>query len=396
MKHRENSVRNWIIIICVFVYSLIGILLSARDNIQSYEQLIIPYNMSTYLLNYSDGFGSRLLVGSLLQLLYGCPLSAKIVGLNNIVVNLLDSTFATVLLCKGVERIQNQGNRKLLVWLIVLFFVMPSRALFIGKYFDKLDIYLFLILMLSIVVSYSEKLGNWRYLFITILSVVAQLIHQVYIFTYYVPVFFALLWMIVKDDYSRKSIRYTVSSLLVTALTFLYMQLFSHVRYDNLEELVRILSKRTESQFSDYMLELEYINTTSETLYETGIVSFLEDAEILVIYFLQGFPFLIAVLFFWKQVISNQSDKRCKVVYVLMQCAFMVYIPLFVLAEDWGRWMTSLYISVMSCIIMALYHNGKDVQRVFMQISGLYNKYWYLFWLFLIYEMQQQTFQVGW
>ena len=349
------------------------------------ESAISAYSFSGYLLNYSDGFGSRMLVGTILQAVCGGRISKDDIFQANYTILLLDCVIISFFLGKLIEGQNSKAHKIMVALLVVLFFALPSTSIWCGYNLGRLDIYMLLSALVSIWIISCKRLSTARYFLVSIVGIITVLIHQGYLFTYFVPVFIALLWDFMKSQYSRgRLIAYVGIVMLPMVLLFLYVQLFSQIHYDTIEDIHNVCASRTDGVFFDFMLEMEYVWSNKQNLLGKGLGGFFEDWYLILLRCVSLVPPGAVLFLFWKRVFGLTRDKR-KTVFVLMHLSFLVYVPLFLLTTDYGRWLTALLISAMANIFLGIYHKDDVFLKVLDEGYALCKKYYYLVVMLLAY-----------
>lgn len=379
-----------VIAIMLYLLRLHNICLgAATDSINEYE-------LSTYLLNYSDGFGTRMLIGSIIQVVFGGMISREEIFLVNHAILFLNCMIISIFFGRLVEKQKNSRHKIAILLLIILFFALPSTSIWSGKYIGRLDIYLVLCAMISIWIISRQMAPTLKYFIISLLSIIAILIHQAYVFTYFVPVFIALVWDIIKSDYKGKQIVKSIVIILIPMLgVFIFLQCFSPVHYDTLEEVHNICAERTTDHFDDDMLRLEYVLSNQENLLDIGWSVFIYSLDVLSLAFLSIIPFGVFVFVFWKRIFMQTHDKKRKIAFALMHLSFLVYVPLFILTYDYGRWLTSLLISVMVNIFLGIYYKDEAFLKVLDEGYTIGRKYYYLVAIFIAYYASMGLYEIG-
>lgn len=351
------------------------------------DKFIEDYEISLYLLNYSDGFSRRMLIGTIYQFLAGGVISKEFVVFMNGIVLLIADILVCVLLCHLVCVQQKKNYKFVTLFFSFLLFVLPSMSIFVGQYVARLDVHMLLLSLLSILCIHVGKFKDFRYVLVCLLQITAMLVHPGYAFTYYVPVFIALVWSVIEDDFSKKSIVLSVVLCVIpVVLGFFYIQYFTSLKYDTLEELLEVFSYRTNGNFDKNMPALEFFGSSMKECWGyTPLERFTEKFPRMVLMAVKLFPFWGLLYMFWHKVFVYTKDKKKIIAYALMHAAFLVYIPLFLLAIDYGRWMTSLCVGGLFNLYMLLYHKTCAVEQAMDEMYMILRKYYLLFLLLCFY-----------
>lgn len=318
-------------------FLLYSVYINRADNIYSYVK---PW----YVIDYSYGFGSRLLIGSILHLLCGEVVTdAAAYGFVVAVQCLLCvviALFAGYIYREGA----NQEVKIAVLFLIVLYLVSPASPeyLWTVENMGRLDTYLFLVTILIAFVYFGIKNAYLRYLLFTILGVLAVFIHQVYFFLFFPFLLVIMLQDLWKSGWDRKKIVCAVVSILIISGAFLYMQFGSGIYYDY-ETLMTKLNEHTDLPIDGAPMKAEYFWTLKDHFYQNMVPEIPHHLKYGFMLVCMLVPVWGGYLWIWLQSI-RRSYKRQKTKYILMLCTNLAYLPVFVLMNDWGRWFAALFI----------------------------------------------------
>lgn len=368
------------------------------DNFLSFyaDYFIDSYELSTYLLNYADGFSRRMLIGTLYQFLTGGVVSKEFILIANGVVLLMADLLVCIVLCRLVHAPQKKHHKIVTFVFALQLFVLPSMSILSGKFVGRLDVYMLLLSLFSILLLHVRKLKDFRYFLACLLQITAMLIHPGYAFTYYVPVFIALVWCVAEEDFSIKSIILsTILCVVPVVLIFFYLQYFTMIRYDSLEEYIEVLRYRTNGEFDVSMLALEYFYSMKEYRGYTPLEILGSRFPHLIWMAVKLFPFWGLLYLFWKKVFAYTKDKKKIMAYKLMHVAFLVYIPLCIMTIDYGRWATALCVGGAFNLYMLLYHKDRAVEKAMNEMYLLLRKYYALVILSFLYLATLPLFGIG-
>ena len=318
-------------------FLLYSVYINRADNIYSYVK---PW----YVIDYSYGFGSRLLIGSILHLLCGEVVTdAAAYGFVVAVQCLLCvviALFAGYIYREGA----NQEVKIAVLFLIVLYLVSPASPeyLWTVENMGRLDTYLFLVTILMAFVYFGIKNAYLRYLLFTILGVLAVFIHQVYFFLFFPFLLVIMLQDLWKSGWDRKKIVCAVVSILIISGAFLYMQFGSGIYYDY-ETLMTKLNEHTDLPIDGAPMKAEYFWTLKDHFYQNMVPEIPHHLKYGFMLVCMLIPVWGTYLWTWVQAIWH-SPKRQKIKYILMLCTNAAYLPVFILMNDWGRWFAALFI----------------------------------------------------
>ena len=338
---RMNKIRNWLskysVELMVGIFLLYSVYINRADNIYSYVK-------AWYVIDYSYGFGSRLLIGSLLHLLCGEVVTDA--AAYCFVVASLCLLSAAVALFAGYiyRRVTNQEVKKAVLFLIVFYIASPASPeyLWTVENMGRLDTYLFLLTVLMAFVYFGIKNVRIKYLLFTILGVMAVFIHQVYFFLFFPFLCVMILQNLWKSGWDKRNVICAVCSVCCIGVVFLYMQFGSGI-YDDYATLMARLNAHTDLSVDGAPMEAEYFWTLKDHFYKNMIPEIPHHLKYGFMLVCMLVPVWGTYLWVWVHAIRH-SHKRQKLKYVLMLCTNIAYLPVFILMNDWGRWFAALFV----------------------------------------------------
>lgn len=336
-----NKIRNWLskysVELMVGIFLLYSIYINRADAVYGYVK-------AWYVIDYSYGFGSRLLIGSLLHLLCGevvtdaaayCFVVASLCLLSVAV-----ALFAGYIYRKG----KNPEMKKAILFLIVFYMASPASPeyLWTAENMGRLDTYLFLLTVLIAFVYFGVRNIVVRYLLFTALSVVAVFIHQVYFFLFFPFLCVIILQDLWKSGWKKRNVICASCTVFCICGVFLYMQFGSGI-YDDYETLMAGLNAHTDQPVDGAPMEAEYFWTLKDHFYKNMVPEIPHHLKYGFMLVCMLIPVWGTYLWTWVQAIWH-SPKRQKIKYILMLCTNAAYLPVFILMNDWGRWFAALFI----------------------------------------------------
>ncbi len=334
------------------VFLLYSVYINRADNIYSYVK---PW----YVIDYSYGFGSRLLIGSILHLFCG-EVVTDAAAYGFVVASLCFLCVAIALFAGYIYRGGgNQEVKKAVLFLIVFYLVSPASPeyLWTVENMGRLDTYLYLVTLLIAFVYFGIKNMYIRYLLFMILGVSAVFIHQVYFFLFFPFLLVVMLQDIWKSECNRRNMICAAVTALIISGVFLYMQLGSGIYYDY-ETLMVKLNEHSDLPIDGAPMKAEYFWTLKDHFYKNMVPEIPHHLKYGFMLVCMLVPVWGGYLWIWIHAI-NRSYKRQKTKYILMLCTNLAYLPVFVLMNDWGRWFAALFI-VGFLDIMLLAGDGDD------------------------------------
>ena len=333
----RNGLRKYSVELMVGIFLLYSIYINRADEIYGY---VNPW----YVIDYSYGFGSRLLIGSIMHLLCGKVVTST--AAYGFVVAMLCVLSIVVALFSGYiyRRIKDSDIRKAVLFLIVFYLASPASPeyLWVAENMGRLDAYLFLITVILAFVYFGVKNTYVRYLLFLLLGIIAILIHQVWFFLFFPFLLVIMLQDVLKSGWDKKKVICTVCLTLCIGGVFLYMQLGSGIHYDY-ETLMTRLGEHADFDVDSAAMEAEYFWTLKDHFYKNMVPEIPHHLKYGFMLVCMLVPVWGGAMWIWLRSIKY-SDKKQKVKYILMLLTNLAYLPVFVLMNDWGRWFAALFI----------------------------------------------------
>lgn len=321
----------------VGIFLLYSVYINRADSIYSYVK---PW----YVIDYSYGFGSRLLIGSILHLLCG-EVVADAAAYGFVVASLCLLCLAVALFTGYIYR--GGANRRIkmaVLFLTVFYLASPASPeyLWTEENMGRLDTYLFLLTILIAFVYFGIRNVYIRYLLFTLLGVSAVFIHQVYFFLFFPFLLVIMLQDLWKSGWKPERVLCAGCTVLIIGGVFLYMQLGSGIYYDY-ETLMTRLNAHSDLPVDGAPMEAEYFWTLKDHFYRNMVPEIPHHLKYGFMLACMLIPVWGGYLWIWIRAVRH-SDKWQRVKYVLMLCTNLAYLPVFVLMNDWGRWFAALFI----------------------------------------------------
>ena len=311
-----------------------------------------PWPLTSYGISYDlVGFSSRAVIGSILTFLQD-PLQLDFVYKFILFTHIVNSALLAFMLGKMIRKTTNPERYVVLI-LIALFLVNPTSISSYSKMnFERLDIYLILLSMISILFL---KKKNCLFL-IPVIGFISIAIHQVYFFTYFVFIFILLLFEVIHLDFEKIYI-YTLSIFsLVVVVSFIYFQFFKPgVPVGGLEVINEKMIEKLDFGFSQDMIQTEYFGNIEYHIetYVKPSLDFLIDQTITTFIFLSPIIFIIYWLFF--RMYHYTASMFEKIMIIIIILTPLSRLPLLPFTIDWGRWISSTIICQFGIIFYLIY-----------------------------------------
>ncbi len=299
------------------------------------------YTPTAYQINYSNGFISRGLVGTLLKMFFRNVTYKKIIG---VVITSTMICFTTVSYLLQII-IKKMKNDKRIVVLCFLFVFNSVSFLYMFKngQAGRYDYFLFLNAIITLIIINKNK-----YLWIVpIITLMSMLIHENYLF-YYAPMICLLLCFNAYENKDKKSFKYGLLNFIVLCAIFFLIFFFGkNTGFNNYIEHTAYLQQYTDFEVSSVLVHdvyywplasiAKFVRTQMAPSY--GIVNYTYAIVSFGLYFFA----LLKIIF-----IPVYKKIHNKLVYVLLILSCFATLVLFFIGSDYGRWVTS----ITNCITM--------------------------------------------
>lgn len=316
-----------------------------------------------YVLNYKDGIGSRLLIGSLINLF--CPdyVTAKF-AYNFAVAGLLILCLLVSILFG--QFIRKSGEMKSTLYFTAFYMACPGSITHLAIGIGRLETYSFILCLLCVILFEKIKDDHIKYMSAAAGLYLSLLVHQGTLFLY-CPI---LMTLIIHDLTTKFNMRKAVSTLVYTGggiLIFVYLQIYSKLRYLTCDEAFQAVSARTDMQLDYHAVRLEYYSSLGEN-FEYGQKYFFEYYDVctkLFVSFMISLPLIIFIAGIWKSSFDKSGIKLIKNPQFWVVLTNMAFIPIYVIMCDWGRWTSALIGVLFFQIAYLMYKNDAGMRKTF-------------------------------
>lgn len=351
-----------------------------------------PWHVWSYAVDTSMGFSSRFLAGQILSLFCKDFVSAKdiyrfcvIVGILLIIIT---SALLNIVAKKADKKIQPS-----VLFIIALFITCPISiiSLFVPETFGKLEIFGLILSLVSVYLFNKIRNTPLKYAVITILSVLSIVFYQGNVFLYYNIVLVIMIYDVIGEKkIDVKKAVYGSLSVLISLIAFIRMQLFNTIIFNNADEMIAALQKRTDVTIDRKPIQLEYFSSmkSSYDLVTNFLGYFIREKFLLQIILL--IPVLFTVLYVVFKFLNTSNNTKTnstnlKVRNILSFLTIYLVVPQFVLNVDWGRWMISITVFLFFFILYFAYKGDCSMNNTLESISVMIKKKPYIAVLLIIY-----------
>lgn len=330
------------------------------------------YIFTQYLVSYNLGFISRGLVGSILTLIfknYTVHHIYSFITITNFVLIIMTSYFTAKVISKSNKKI-----REIVIVIAFFFIVNPSGLtyLFHFRNFGRLEIFSFILFFISIFVLFKNN--NLVYL-IPIISILNIMIYQTAIFLY-LPIIIIIIFYIAIKDRSKKHMIIFIITACFSIMAFLYIQIWGKITSIPYEEIVSIMWQKTDFEPSKGFLYAEFYMEIAGHL---GLMAI--HLEKMIPLFLIALMVYIPIFIFIYYIYINiliKSVKREKLAYFFIIANILTFIPVFVFAVDYGRWISAYFTMQITLILSLIYFKDKYVLSILNLLSPKFQKTKYI------------------
>lgn len=298
-------------------------------------------------LDYSMGFGSRLLIGSIYRLFYGEYLDEsaayKYVGIGI----MLTITVLAIVLGRLIRMALASAPscRNTVYGVILTYLAAPFSIAYVWneQNMGRFDVYMFLIAILGVLASLVVKNFYIKIVLLTILGVIGLAIHQGFAFLYYPWIVAVLCYDVFAENRVHvPQLAAVIVSGMIEVGTAVFFQFFSWVNFSSTEEMFEFVSSRTNMEMSDWTLQIEYFEDMRYQLEVITLGFFQYDRPFLQTFIILLFlaPLLVLYLLIWRDVFAHQRTlgvKWTQSPYLYVLLVNVCYVPMFVIHTDWGR-----------------------------------------------------------
>lgn len=335
------------------IFLLMMVVLSIIIFFANYDGDIDSYNTTILALNYTYGFTSRGLIGTLYYLLdmilpvsMYTPTSAK-------VFLFISTLLLVVVLFIFVHEVIKKCHETHIahVEILLMFLIVATISTYFGGWnFGRVDIYMIMISLLSAIIFIH---GKCEWLIIP-LSVLGVMMHQGYVFMYYNIILALLIWGIFsRKDKRRRYIIITLISLIICSALFLYFELFSHNYVDNtvFDQVAGLAADMSEDgEYHKTLLAHEILGVDLSGIEHEYHMKNLAEIILFALFML---PYIIIFFKLMVRVFKNANSKADKWKYALLYLGALTMLPDYLIKVDYGRWIMSTiaYYLIIGCFL---------------------------------------------
>lgn len=360
-----------------------------------------------YLADYSMGKASRLLIGSIVNLITDNP---NMEWINAFAVTVLFLTLLLVAVFVGRVVRNTDKELRAQLYIIILFFVTGSFTFtFFSKALGMLDIYTFIAALLAVVCAYS-KATRWL---VPVFCAIGVLIHNIFIVSYFPFVILTLFYFLIKENKKIMNSILFVASIAVTVALTVYFTAYSA---DNMavtfEEFCEIIRKKSSVEISDtglYGIGFHLFNIAGDDFggYTAGMpvdMPFFELLKNIIAYMFSEISlrkaaavivislFIFAAFWIiWIKCMKNTDSKGKKLIYLAFMLSSLIAFCGFVVTTDYIRWVQASLLTQFGFAFMMFLNKDEPFTETMRQLREYFkNKKFLLALIYMVYVLSVQ------
>lgn len=347
------------------------------------NDLLCGYVSLWYAIDYSYGFGSRLLIGTIMRLISpGGYVQNDTAYAFVIIANIILCAILGILLGKVLRKALTYGNDVFFAVsvLVVLYLASPATPEYLwnGANLGRLDTFLIINMMIIILISFKVKNRVIRYISFLSIALISILIHQIYFFLFFpslLVIYICDTWKYGVDKKDKKQYLIVIGSVVIIFLAFCFMQFCSGVYYDDLDELYNDLCASTSVYVDIAPLQAEYFWSIKDHFVTNMLPDMKERIRFAPLTVIMLAPMWAIYTKIWNMVIKSANDRVQKWKYILIRLTYILYIPVFALMNDYGRWFAALFIMMLMNLLVLIFNKDELVVDAVAKCGAFFKKY---------------------
>ena len=370
--------------VVVFMVLFIDYLLNRSDAIDSWVSC-------WYAVDYSMGFGSRFLVGTILSIFYDDFLTKELAYrfCSFFIVLLI---FCIALLLNKVMKCSKKKYRTAVFFLIGCFLCCPGSvsAMWTETQYGRLELYLLLVSFLMVVIFNKMKNIYIRYVICVAFSCIASAIYQGYIFLYF-PIFVMIMVCdIFEKENQKKKVLLSIGSCVWVIIFFLVFQFGTYVDFQDVDDMYKIVSSKTDLYINKDTFYYECFAPISAA-YKNLNLDFLRTfylREKTFLIFALMLPIVVVVCAIYIKCFSitkEKGEKIWKTPYLYFILIQIIILPQFILNIDWGRWMTAITVNTFFGIFYLCYKHFREMESALEALTIFIEKHSFVAIMTIVY-----------
>ena len=344
-----------------------------------------PWMTPNYILNFDQGFSTRLLVGSVVKFFFPDFVTGRQLFQFVFVALTLLNLLAAVL-CGRVLRMYRNETRGV-IYVLMAYLASPAALTYLvtQENMGRLEIYLLILTLVQIVVLLRVKNVFVKYALVLLLSGACCMIHQIYIFMFFPLVFVCGVYNVFEAKNKKKELIVGGLVFVLIGAFFLYLQLFSSINLNSISAVKAYIETRTDYAYLDDNIYYEYFAQLKEhwtNFWIRDLTYNLRHTVVTLIFLLPLFGFIVSI---WKKAYRCCKEKRIKWMFTLMQLSNLAMLPVWLIMVDWERYIAVHIILEFGMILILLYKRNSYMITAVKQTAAGVEKHMFLYLLFLLF-----------
>lgn len=388
MKRLKKILGEYSIELMVSLYLIYSLYINRADSIYGYVN-------AWYVINYSYGFGSRLLIGSIINLLTG-GFVTKTFAYNFVLCALVAiSVLLGVVVGRVYKKMPDSKTKVSVLFLTVFYLMSPATPEYLWTWenMGRLETFLLLLSLVIILINFYVKSTYAKYILMALLGCLCVLIHQAYVFLYFALMLVIMIDDVWKNKFNKKNIFLAVGTILCVSVLFLIMQFKSGIYYDNLDVLMEELNSHANFEVDAGPMEAEYFWTIVENFTNNMVPEIAHHLKYGFILVCMLVPVWGTYLWIWCHAVKSSNTKSEKFKYILMLLTNLAYVPVFALMNDWGRWFAALFTVGFLNILVLAWKQDEGILDSLKVLGNNIKKNPMIFILFVLYISTFEKFE---
>lgn len=372
----------------VFLFLLISFVCGAKG--------LDIWSTAWYAMDYSLGFGSRLLIGSILQFFYSDYLNSWLIYCFVVVCIVIMLALIALFIGFCIRNAPSESAKQGITLLSLLYLACPASPgyLWTALNMGKLDLYLLLFTILTCFVFLKLSSFTLQCICWGVIGILCVAIHQVYIFIFFPLTLVMIANTLFDSRWNSKHVAAGTGTIAAICGIFLFFQFCSHINPANVEDLYALLSAKTDIYISKKALWYEYFANTSDHI---NLV--MPDMPVRIIFCVVSLTLLSPLLaiygYLWGKAYRLSPQKHFKNKYLWMNLVMLAYLPPFVLTADWGRWLAAFFTVQFLAVVVLLQKGDLYLTTAVESLVEFFKQKKFFFVLFLLYLAMLGKMAVG-
>ncbi len=354
--------------------------------VATYDHQLDSYNSSIMALNYSYGFISRGLLGTVykgLDFLLPMDLMTYEAALYfTLLVTALFFAFLLWAIYKILYMVEREHLHSAeMIFMMLMIVIVPSFSA--ERNFGRVDLYMIICTTMGLVLLLNE----WAEWLVIPLSAIGVMTHQAYVFMYFNVILVLLLYKIMTYQRKRKYYIFLFAmSFLLASVLFLWFNFFSHGSGETyVDEIIRNAAALSmNGEYHQSLIGHEVLGIDpSEDEWGYHLRNFVE-LPLLLLFFL---PYIVWGLRLLRSTIREADDFLGKLKYLMVGIGSLTILPNLIIKCDYGRWMLSVVIYYLLISIAMLAMGDEIWTRHFHRIVDGVKERYKFYPLFFIYPI---------